>query len=174
MLAGISKRLWVASSTESEDGSLFYRVVVRLLETAAIVLMSALSVLVFVNAMGRYAFTAPLPWTEEVVLNVLVWIAGVGIVLAGIKRSLICCEVIAARVGSGSKRVLAAACGLLGAAVMIYFSWLTLRYLLLFGADRSPILHIPKSVMILGILFATLGLAITLLISVFSRRTGDS
>jgi TRAP-type C4-dicarboxylate transport system permease small subunit len=174
MLASISRRFSIARSADSEDGSLLFRVIVSLLETAAIVLMSALSILVFVNAMSRYAFSAPLPWTEEVVLNILVWIAAVGIVLAGLNRSLICCEIVAAHIGSGSKRVMAGLCGLFGSAVMLYFSWLTWRYLLLFGADKSPVLHIPKSVMILGILFATLGLAITLLIPLFSRRSENS
>lgn len=173
MLTGISKKFRIAASPDFGEGGLLYRIIVRLLELGAIVLMSALSLLVLVNALGRYAFAAPLPWTEEVVLNILVWIAAIGVILAGIKRSLICCEVIAARLGATSKRTTAAVCGVFGSLIMFYFSWLTWRYLLLFGADKSPILHIPKSVMILGVLAATLGLAATLLIPVFRQPTEE-
>jgi TRAP-type C4-dicarboxylate transport system permease small subunit len=170
MLTGTSKSLRNVSSPEYGEGGLLYRAIVRLLKSGAILLMSALAVLVFANAVGRYAFTSPLPWTEEIVLNILVWIAGIGVVLAGLKRSLICCEVVAARMGDAHKNAMAAACGIGGALVMLYFSWLTWRYLLLFGSDKSPILHIPKSVAILGVLFATLGLSATLLIPIFRRR----
>jgi TRAP-type C4-dicarboxylate transport system permease small subunit len=146
------------------------RLATALLEWGAVLLMSALAALVLANALGRYLFATPLPWTEEVVINILVWLAGVGIVLAAVNRSLICCDIVSARLSGSGARVLALICGLLGAGLMLYFSWLTWRYLMIFGRDLSPVLQIPKAVSISGLFFGTLGLAATLLIQIFKRK----
>ncbi|MFC6486762.1 TRAP transporter small permease [Nitratireductor sp. GCM10026969] len=139
------------------------------LEWAATLLIGTLTALVFANAVGRYFLAKPLPWTEEMAINLLIWIAGVGIVLAGMRQSLICCNILSERMSGRQMRVLAAFCAFLGAVVMAYLSWLTWRYIGKFGSDLSPILKIPKYVGISGLFFATAGLTATLLLSIFKR-----
>ena len=139
------------------------------LEWVAIALLGTLTILVFANAVGRYLFTYPLPWTEELAINIMVWLAGVGIVLAGMRQSLICCNILSYRISRFRARMVASACALLGAVVMAYLSWLTWRYMLIFGGDLSPILKIPKLVAMAGLFFATTGLTATLLTSIFKR-----
>ncbi|MBW3095844.1 TRAP transporter small permease [Pseudohoeflea coraliihabitans] len=145
-------------------------VLTRLLEAAAMVLMSALAALVLANAVGRYAFSSPLPWSEELIRNILVWIVATGMVLAGLRQSLICCDILIGRISPGVRRVLSIVCGLAGSAVLFYCAYLTWQYLALFGRDVSPILRIPKGVMIGGVFFALAGLAVTVLASVFKRE----
>lgn len=140
-----------------------------ILEWVATLLIWSLAILVFANAAGRYFLSSPLPWTEEVALNLLIWIAGVGIVLAGLRQSLICCNILSDRISASSGRGMALFCALIGAGVMGYLSWLTWRYVGIFGGDLSPILKIPKYVGISGLFFATAGLSATLLISIFRR-----
>ena len=140
-----------------------------ILEWVATLLVWSLAVLVFANAAGRYFLSKPLPWTEEVALNLLIWIAGVGIVLAGLRQSLICCNILSDRISASTGRAMVVFCGLIGAGVMGYLSWLTWRYIGIFGGDLSPILKIPKYVGISGLFFATAGLSATLLISIFRR-----
>lgn len=135
----------------------------RLLEVTAGVLMASLAALVLANAVGRYAFSRPLPWSEEIIGNLLVWIVAVGIVLAGMRQSLICCDILVSRINSRVQGVLAIVTGVVGAAVLFYCAYLTWEYMALFGRDISPILRIPKSVMIGGIFFALFGLATTVL-----------
>jgi hypothetical protein len=60
-------------------------------------------------------------------------------------------------------------CAGLGAAVMLYCAWLTFQYLQFFGADLSPVLGIPKGVIITAVLFSLLGLAATLIAALFRR-----
>ncbi|WP_082143757.1 TRAP transporter small permease [Nitratireductor soli] len=140
------------------------------LEAMAVVLISLLALLVFANALGRYLFAAPLPWTEEVVVNILVWVAATGIVLAALRQSLICCNILADRLPRRGTRFLAVGCAVLGAAVMAYFSWLTWQYLMIFGGDKSPILGLPKSIAITGLFFASAGLSASLAISILNRK----
>jgi TRAP-type C4-dicarboxylate transport system permease small subunit len=139
------------------------------LEAAAAVLMTALVSLVFVNAASRYALSNPLPWTEDLVVNLLVWLAALGIVMAGMRQTLICCDVVTSRLAPATARIVARFCAGLGAAVMLYCAWLTFQYLQFFGADRSPVLGIPKGVIIVAVLFSLLGLAATLIAALFRR-----
>lgn len=139
------------------------------LEWVAIALLGTLTILVFGNAVGRYLFTYPLPWTEELAINIMVWLAGIGIVLAGMRQSLICCNILSYRISAFRARLVASACALVGAGVMAYLSWLTWRYMLIFGGDLSPILKIPKLVVMAGLFFATTGLTATLLASIVRR-----
>jgi TRAP-type C4-dicarboxylate transport system permease small subunit len=169
MLTNNTKEPAAESSGDGYRRNKVVRLIVGILESGAVILMGSLAVLVFVNAVGRYLFASPLPWTEEIVLNILVWLAAIGVVLASLNRSLISCEMITRRLSGTGARALAVASALVAVGVMLYFSWLTWRYLLLFGADLSPILHIPKSVMILGLFFATLSLSATLLVPILKR-----
>jgi TRAP-type C4-dicarboxylate transport system permease small subunit len=139
------------------------------LEALAAVLMTALVALVFVNAASRYALSNPLPWTEDLVVNLLVWLAALGIVMAGMRQTLICCDVVTSRLAPGTARVVARSCAGLGAAVMLYCAWLTFQYLQFFGADLSPVLGIPKGVIIVAVLFSLLGLAATLIAALLRR-----
>ncbi|WP_127143579.1 TRAP transporter small permease [Pelagibacterium montanilacus] len=145
------------------------RAVQWILETAAMILMGAMAILVFANAFSRYTFSRPLPWTEEVVSNILVWLVAVGVVLAGIRQILICCDILSVRLKAPTLRLVTIFCTVVGAVVLAYCAWLTWQYLDLFGGDRSSILRLPKSIMISAIFFALAGLSATLLISLFRR-----
>jgi TRAP-type C4-dicarboxylate transport system permease small subunit len=141
-----------------------------IVETAAAILMAALAILVFLNAAGRYAFAAPLPWTEELSIYLLVWLGALGIVMAGMRQTLICCDIVTDRVSSGARRVLTVLCAVAGSAVMAYCAWLTWQYLGFFGADKSPILALPKGIVIGAVFFALVSLAATLLVPIFKRK----
>lgn len=141
-----------------------------LLETVAMLVMAALASLVFINAFSRYFLSAPLPWTEEVAVYLMVWLTACGIVMAGTRQTLICCDVCTDRLGTRSQRILAGVCAILGSGVMFYCAWLTWRYLSLFGGDSSPVLRMPKGVVILALFFAMIGLAATLLVPLFKKK----
>lgn len=142
----------------------------KLLEATAVILMLSLTALVLSNALGRYFFNHPLPWTEEVVLVMLAWQMAVGIVLAGMRQSLITCDVLLERLPHRTKRAMATAVALLGAAAMGYFAVLTWQYLMLFGGDLTPILKIPKGAMIVALFCGGVGLSFSLLASAFARK----
>ncbi len=146
------------------------RLVTLSLEWLGVGLMVTLTLLVLSNALGRYIFNKPLPWTEEIVLVLLTWQMAVGVLLAGMRQSLITCSMLLDRIGDGKKRRVALGVSLLGAGVMAYFSVLSWQYLQAFGGDVTPILKIPKASLILPLFCATLGLSLILFAQIFARR----
>ncbi|KKB86685.1 hypothetical protein VW29_00875 [Devosia limi DSM 17137] len=139
-------------------------------ESLAMLVMASLAVLVFVNAFSRYAFSMPLPWTEEVVIYLMVWLTALGIIMAGMRQTLICCDILTDRLRSSRRRVLAVLSALLGSGVMFYCAWLSWEYLMVFGWDKSPVLRMPKGIVIAALFAALLGLACTLLVPIFKRK----
>jgi TRAP-type C4-dicarboxylate transport system permease small subunit len=138
-----------------------------LLETAGVLLMAALSLLVLANATGRYFFSEPLPWTEEMVSILLVWIAAVGVVLAAARGVLVGCEIVTSRLPDAKARTLGRAISLVGALLMLVVAWYSWRYIGIFGRDTTPMLDIPKSWISGGLLAASLGMAIAFLYRTF-------
>ncbi|GAB4069012.1 TRAP transporter small permease [Ancylobacter sonchi] len=134
-----------------------------LLETAGVVLMTALSLLVLANATGRYFLNNPLPWTEEAVSILLVWIAAVGVVLAAGRGALVGCEIVTSRLNERNARTLGRVISLTSALLMLGVAWFSWRYMRVFGRDVTPMLDIPKSWISGGLLAAALGMAIAFL-----------
>ncbi len=130
-----------------------------LVETAGVVLITGLSLLVLANAMGRYFFASPLPWTEEVVSILLVWIAAIGVVLAAARGALVGCEILTSRLRPTQARTLGRAISLVSALMMLIVAWYSWRYMGIFGRDTTPLLDIPKSWLSGGLLAASLGMA---------------
>ncbi|MRX37254.1 TRAP transporter small permease subunit [Aminobacter sp. MDW-2] len=141
-----------------------------MLETLAMLVMAGLASLVFLNAFSRYALSTPLPWAEEIAINLMVWLTALGIMMAGMRQSLICCDIVTGRLSTGRLRLVAGFCAVLGSAAMFYCAWLAWQYLMIFGSDASPVLRLPKGIVIAGLFFALLGLATTLLVPLFKRK----
>ena len=134
-----------------------------LLETAGMLLMTALSLLVLANATGRYFLNNPLPWTEEAVSILLVWIAAVGVVLAAGRGALVGCEIVTSRLLPPQAQALTRAISFVSALLMLGVAWFSWRYMNVFGRDVTPMLDIPKSWISGGLLAASLGMAIAFL-----------
>ena len=130
-----------------------------LVETVGMLLMVALSLLVLANATGRYFFNNPLPWTEEAVSILLVWIAAVGVVLAAGRGALVGCEIVTSRLSEPNARTLTRAISFVSALLMLAVAWYSWRYMQVFGRDVTPMLDIPKSWISGGLLAASLGMA---------------
>jgi TRAP-type transport system small permease protein len=161
--------------SERKPSTVLARLTVALtwvLEVATMIFMGTIATLVFANAVGRYAFSRPLPWTEEVVANALVWLVASGIVLAGMRQSLICCDILIVRLRGRVQSTLTILCAIGGSAVLAYCAWLTWQYMGFFGRDVSAVLRIPKAVMIGAVFFALAGLALTVLAGIFKRSEG--
>ncbi|MBS9476040.1 TRAP transporter small permease [Ancylobacter radicis] len=134
-----------------------------LVETAGVVLMAGLALLVLANATGRYFFASPLPWTEEVVSILLVWIAAIGVTLAAGRGALVGCEILTSRLRPRQARTLGRAISFVSALMMLIVAWYAWRYMGVFGRDTTPLLDIPKSWLSGGLLAAALGMAMAFL-----------
>lgn len=140
-----------------------------LMEWFAVILLGVVTVLVLGNAVSRYTLNMPLPWAEEVVINMMVWLGAAGMVIATMRGSLITCDIVTGRLSPRTARLVAVACTVFSAAVMAFFTYLTWQYLMVFGGDRTPVLRIPKAWVISGLLFTTAGVTLALVASLRRR-----
>lgn len=133
-------------------------------EVLAAALMGSIVVLVLANALGRYLFDTPLPWSEEIVMNAMIWVASVGIFLGVLRGSLICCDVVVMRLPVRTRRILGVICGAIGSVTLGFFALKIGTYLKLFGTDVTPILRMPKGLGISALMLAMAGMAALLLL----------
>lgn len=138
-------------------------IAIRSIEALAATLMGVIIVLVLANALGRYLFAKPLPWSEEVVMVAMIWVASVGILLGTLRGSLICCDVLVMRLSTRVRRISGIICGILGGFALGFFAWQIWGYIGLFGSDLSPILRMPKGLGISALLVSMTGMAAILL-----------
>lgn len=141
-----------------------------LVETAAIALLVVLVGLVLANSLGRYLFAKPLPWTEEVVTALLMWLGALGITIGALKNELISCAIWTRHLTGISSHALAIVQSVFSIAVVAVVGVLAWRYLGIFGSDRTPILGISKSVAISGILATCIGLGIAFALNLIERK----
>lgn len=144
------------------------RVALALVEAAAVGLLVLLVTLVLANSMGRYLFARPLPWTEEVVVALLMWLGGLGVTVAALRNGLIACSIWTVRLGPIAQRRLRRAQNLFGIATMAALAWFAWQYLGTFGGDRSPLMGMPKAVPITGIIGCAVGMSLAFLIDLFA------
>lgn len=144
------------------------RVALAVVETAAIALLVLLVTLVLANSVGRYLFARPLPWTEEVVVALLMWLGGLGITVAALRNGLIACSIWTGRLGPLAQRRLRIAQNLFGIATMAALAWFAWKYLGTFGGDRSPLTGMPKAVPISGIIGCAAGMSLAFLIDLIA------
>lgn len=137
-------------------------------ETAAIALLVALVVLVLANSLGRYLFSRPLPWSEEIVRSLLMWLGGLGITVAALRNGLISCAIWTSRLGATAQRRLRVGQNLFGIVTMAALAWFAWQYLGIFGPDRSPLLGIPKAVPISGIIGCAAGMSLAFVIDLIA------
>ncbi|MIL10205.1 TRAP transporter small permease subunit, partial [Salmonella enterica subsp. enterica] len=107
--------------------------------------------------------------SEELVINMMVWLGAAGMVLATMRGLLITCDIVTMRLSPRLARGLNIATTLFSAVVMGIFSWLTYQYLMIFGGDLTPVLRIPKGWVIAGLLFTTAGVTLALLARLFRK-----
>ncbi|NYS79949.1 MULTISPECIES: TRAP transporter small permease [Halomonadaceae] len=139
---------------------------VHIIEGCAVAFMGGIAILVFANAFSRYAFGRPLPWTDEVVPMLLVWVTAVGIVLASLRGALISCDILTSRLPGVVARIVSRSCAIFGALTMGVLGWYVWQYMGLFGSDLTPMLRLPKSVIFSGLLLGAVGMVVSLLLRI--------
>lgn len=116
----------------------------RTLEILCAAMLASITLILFANAVLRFAFNSPLGWTEELVTGLMLWLTMLGFTLGVRRRESI---EIRAFVGRFPVRVqvwLKLATDLLAAAVLLHLAWFAYLYVTKFGGDPSPYLRLPK------------------------------
>lgn len=164
----------VASQAKSGDARVAKtasgRLVDRVAEALAVVLLGTIVVLIFLNSLGRYAFASPLVWTEEVVASLIIWLAVAGAFLAVRRRQLITVEVVTIHLPQGLRHGLQVVVQLASALILAYLAWLGWRYLEIFGGDRTPYFGFPKGFYMSALVVGFGAMAVACLLSLGRHR----
>lgn len=121
-----------------------HKVIDRVLEVLCAALLAAITLILFANAVMRFAFNAPLGWTEELVTGMMLWLTMLGFTLGVRRRESIEIRAFVGRLPVRFQIWLKLGTDLLTAAVLLHLAWFAYLYVTKFGGDPSPYLRLPK------------------------------
>lgn len=146
----------VSATTQAEalGQNAFDRILNGLVAIAGAGILVAITSLIFVNAALRYTVNAPLVWADEIVINLVPWLAMCGVFLSIRHREVIAVTYIADMLPDRLRRVIKAIADVLAAVSFAYLAYISINYLSMFGGDRTIYLRIPArwfiSAMVIG------------------------
>ena len=126
--------------------SRFDRIVNRTAETFGVFLLVLLTGMVFVNAFARYAFSHSFIWGDELVIEMIPWLAMAGLFLAIRRRNVIRIDFFIDKFPRGLRRAARLFGDLLSAAMFAYLGYVSIEYVRLFGGDQLTYLRWPTGI----------------------------
>lgn len=128
----------------------FETLFVRLNRALVAALLAAVFVIVFVNVVGRYAFTASLPWAEEVARHLMIFCAFAGAGLALREGKLVSITVLLDAVPALRPAILWGGVALM-AVFMALLVWFGARFVGFGWSKETMATQIPRGVPYLSI-----------------------
>jgi TRAP-type C4-dicarboxylate transport system permease small subunit len=146
------------------------RIVNKTVEVMGVAVLSTIVAVIFINAVGRYAFNVSLIWAEELVLLLVPWLAMTGLFLAVRRGTMIRIEYFFNKFYPATQRRLASAGYLACVAVLLFIGWVSTNYVLLFGFDRTAYLNAPKGASTGALAIGGFAAAIAFLVALCRER----
>jgi TRAP-type transport system small permease protein len=143
-------------------------------EVLGVVVLNVIVVLVLANATGRYLFSKPLVWTEEVVVILILWLIMIGTFLSLSRRNLMSSNLLVDRLPQHVAPFVALAMHLLAAVVFAWIAHVGWAYLGIFGGDRTPYFGLSKGVYMLALPVGAAAMALASLIAAASALRRSS
>ncbi len=135
------------------------------LGVAVSILLSAIAVICFFEVILRYLFAASLPWYDELVGYLLVWLTFLGAVLAQSHGQHLGIEDLVERAPERARRTLSLASHLVLVAVhlvlLVYGAQLAMRFL----SERATTVPVP-----MGVVYAVIPISASLMLVVEGAR----
>ena len=134
--------------------SLVDRWINRIAEAIGVAVIATIVALIFLNAVGRYAFAASILWAEELVIALIPWLAMTGVFLSVRRRSVIRIDHFLTMMPSYLRAPLSVFGSVLASAAFVYLAIYSFDYVTLFGGDPTTYLELPTgwftSAMLIG------------------------
>jgi TRAP-type C4-dicarboxylate transport system permease small subunit len=125
------------------DASVLDRSINRVAEFIGVSTLATIAVLLFANALGRYAFNSPVIWAEELVIELIPWLTMCGVFLSVRRRQIIRIEFFVSMLPAQVRRAASVFASIVSAAAFTYLAIHSLTYVSLFGSDPLDYLRIP-------------------------------
>lgn len=134
-------------------------------EVLGVLVLNVIVILVLANATGRYLFSRPLVWTEEVVVILILWLIMIGTFLSLSRRNLMASNLLTDRLTPRAAPFVALATHLLAAAVFAWITHVGWAYLGIFGGDRTPYFGFSKGIYMTALPVGAAAMALASLIA---------
>ncbi|MGI9452890.1 MAG: TRAP transporter small permease [Geminicoccaceae bacterium] len=155
------------------DRSQVDRWINRTAEVLGVATLTTIVALIFLNAVGRYAFAAPILWAEELVIALIPWLAMTGVFLSVRRRSVIRIDHFVERLPHGLRPTLSVFGNVLAAAAFVYLAFHSFDYVKLFGGDPTTYLELPTGWFTSAMLIGAAASALAFISSIFlGNRSG--
>ena len=157
--------------------SLIDRWINRVFEVIGVTVLAAIVLLVFVNAVGRYAIASPVIWADELVIAMIPWLAMSGVFLSVRRRNVIRLEYFTSRLQPSARTFVEALAALFSAAAFVHLAYYSFQYVSLFGKDATIYLKLPtgwfSSSMLIGSVAVALAFLAGLIRELKAGRAGE-
>jgi TRAP-type C4-dicarboxylate transport system permease small subunit len=144
----------------------------QVVEFIGIAVLATIAVLVFANAVGRYLFTSPIIWAEEIVISLIPWLAMTGIFLSVRRRQFIRLGNYTLGLPAIVRITIDLFIQLLSAATFVVVAFYSFEYFSLFGGDVTTYVQIPTGWFTSAMFIGAAGVALAFLVNAWRER-GD-
>ncbi len=141
----------------------------KIAEVLGVAAIATIVTLIFLNAVGRYAFAAPILWAEELVIALIPWLAMTGVFLSVRRRSVIRIEHFLNMMPSQLRSVLSIFGSVLASAAFVYLAIHSFDYVTLFGGDPTTYLELPTGWFTSAMLIGAVASAVAFLADIYRR-----
>ncbi|MFU0504761.1 TRAP transporter small permease [Pseudaminobacter sp. NGMCC 1.201702] len=115
-----------------------------IVEFLGVLVLGAITLLVFANAFLRYTFNSGIIWADEIVIALVPWLAMLGMFLSVRRREIIRIGFLIDRLSPRARRLLLVCTELFSTVAFGYLALVSFNYVSLFGSDRSVYLSLSK------------------------------
>lgn len=154
------------------------RAINRVAEVTGVLLLTAILLIVFGNAIGRYLLNSSIVWAEEVVITLIPWLAVLGLFLSARRGQMIRVEFFTNRLGPRAYAIVRALGQVLCIVAFAYLAFVAFNYVSVFGRDPTPYLGWPKglssSALVIGAGLVALAFVVALIREGLRPGAGDT
>ena len=163
---------WQELSDPDKDLPLTDRVINKIAEILGVLVLGSIVGIVFTNACMRYLLDTSIIWAEEVVINIIPWLAVIGLFLAIRRKTVIRIDYFFEKLPGHIKRPLNIISQLLCAAIFAYVAFLGFKHFMLFGRDTTPYLGLPVGIFTISTFFGGVFAAVAFILEIRKSNKG--
>jgi TRAP-type C4-dicarboxylate transport system permease small subunit len=146
------------------------RIINKIAEIMGVLVLGSIVAIVFCNACMRYLLNTSIIWAEEVVINIVPWLAFSGLFLAIRRQTMIRIDFFVDKFPEHIQRPLKILSQILCAIICAYFGWLGLRHFMVFGHDTTPYLGVPVGIFTISIFVGGVSASIAFILEIRKGR----
>lgn len=152
------------------------RIVNNIVEIIGVTVLSAIVLVVFANAVSRYAFSNSFSWAEEFVQMVMPWLAMTGVFLSVRRGTMIRIDFFFEKIPPRYQGFVAMCGYAVNIGVLLAMAWVSFDFVRLFGGDVALYVEIPVGWSTSALVWGAAGAAMAYMAEFFRewRRRGVS